>query len=61
MNMKVAVLLALTLLAFGSAVVATAFNVSAPKLSSVSFGFVESDDPPAQPNGDPIGDGEFPH
>ena len=59
MNMKVVVLLALTLLAFGSAVIATAFTTPVPKVSSVSLGFVANDDPPAQPNGDPVEGGEF--
>lgn len=60
MNVKVALLLALTLLAFGSAV-CQVLTVPTPKVLGVSLGFAESDDPPTQPNGDPVEGGEFPH
>jgi len=59
LKVKAVILLALALLAFAVPTFA-ALNLSSPKLYNISNSFIEDDDPPAQPEGDPV-DGGFPH
>jgi len=59
LKVKAAILLALALLAFAVPTFA-ALSLSSPKLYNVSNNFIEDDDPPAQPEGDPV-KGGFPH
>ena len=59
MKLKVAILLALALSAFATPMLAT-LSMSPSKLYSVSSSFV-NDDPPSQPEGDPVEGGGFPH
>jgi hypothetical protein len=61
LNAKVAVLLALTLFAFGL-LMTTTFNSPTPRLYAVTHGVTEYDAHPPQPAGDPIdGGGPAPH
>jgi len=59
LKVKAAILLALALFGFAVPTLA-ALNLSSPKLYNVSHCFIEDDDPPSQPEGDPV-DGGFPH
>jgi len=60
LKMKAAILLVLALFAFAMPAFA-ALNSSSPKLHNVSHCFIEDDDPPSQPEGDPVEGGGFPH
>jgi hypothetical protein len=60
LNAKVAILLVLTLCAFGLSLTTT-FNWSMPRLYGVTHTVTEDDDQPQQPLGDPIDGGDVPH
>lgn len=60
MKVKVAILIALTLLAIATYSIATS-NFTMPKLSNVSRIVTDDPKPPTQPLGDPIDDGDIPH
>lgn len=60
MKLKAAILLALALFAFAVPAFA-ALDLSSPKLYNVSSDFIEDNDPPSQPEGDPVEGGGFPH
>jgi len=60
LKVKGVILLALALFAFAVPTFA-ALSFSSPKLYNVTNNFIEDDAPPAQPEGDPIEGGGFPH
>lgn len=60
MRAKVAILLVLALFAFALNSTA-ALSLSAPKIYGASASPIEYNDPPAQPCGDPVDDGQIPH
>lgn len=61
MNAKVAVLLVLTLFAFGLPLTTT-FNLKTPRVFGITSSVTEYDDQPSQPLGDPVdGGGPAPH
>ncbi len=60
LKLKVAILLVLALSAFAIPTLAT-LNTSPSKLYNVSNSFVNDEDAPSQPQGDPVPGGGFPH
>lgn len=60
MNAKLAVLLVLTLCAFGLSMITT-FNWFTPRVYAFSNSVTVYDDQPPQPTGDPVADGDIPH
>lgn len=60
LKVNVAILLALALFAFAVSTLVT-LSLSSPKLYNFSNRFISDDDPPSQPEGDPVVGGDFPH